>query len=148
MNLIKRSNFGFEKKITIAQLEKQNILSEKQRQDLKIKDQLIIISNAKNKISHLAYLKEKSEKAEKENQLQLSEKDKQLQVSQLNILNNEKKNTATTFSQSKINHWVLTRRFNCDSIKFNYILSLVTTPAISKRSYHTIQIYTTAFRIN
>ncbi|MFZ1255197.1 MAG: tetratricopeptide repeat protein, partial [Saprospiraceae bacterium] len=87
----KEATLVFEKKITIAQLEKQNILSEKQRQDLKIKDQLIIISNAKNKISHLAYLKEKSEKTEKEQQLLLSEKDKLLQASQLNILGNEKK---------------------------------------------------------
>lgn len=87
----KEASLVFEKRITIEQLEKQKILSEKQRQDIKIKNQLIIISEDKNEINHLAYLKEKAEKTEKEQRLLLSEKDKQLQASQLDILGNEKK---------------------------------------------------------
>ena len=86
----KEAVLKFEQQLTTEQLEKQKLLSVQQQQALSLKEQALIISNKEKDLQHLAFLKEKAEKQEREQELSLAEKDKQLQSSQLSSLIQEK----------------------------------------------------------
>jgi signal transduction histidine kinase len=93
----KESELIFQQKLTTEQLEKQRLLTTQREQELtlnnqqlRLKTQALALSNKEKAIQRLAYLKEKAEKQEKEQQLRLTEKGKQLQASQLVTLVKEK----------------------------------------------------------
>lgn len=93
----KEVKIKYEQQLTIQELEKQKSITSQQQQalllnaqELKLKNQALIISEKDLNLQRLAYLKEKAEKQEKEQQLRLTEKDKQLQASQLVTLVKEK----------------------------------------------------------
>lgn len=86
----KEAVLKFEQQLTVEQLEKQKLISVQQQQALSLKEQALVISNKEKDLQHLAFLKEKAEKQEREQQLSLAEKDKQIQSSQLTTLIQEK----------------------------------------------------------
>ncbi len=97
----KEAALKFEKQITLEQLEKQKLLSFQQQQSLRLNEQALTLSNQEKDLQRLAYLKEKAEKEDKEQQLTLAEKDKLLQEVQLGSLVQEKALHLKTLSQKK-----------------------------------------------
>ncbi|MDZ4668765.1 MAG: adenylate/guanylate cyclase domain-containing protein, partial [bacterium] len=73
-------------------------------QALSLQQQALVISNKEKDLQRLAYLKEKAEKQEKQQQLNLSEKEMQLQATKLDVLGKEKdlQQTQLEFSLSEI----------------------------------------------
>ena len=80
----------YEQKIIKEQLEKQQLVSIQQSQQLKLEEQNVQLFQKEKDLQRLAYLKERAEKQEKEQQLRLTEKDNQLQASQLVTLVKQK----------------------------------------------------------
>jgi class 3 adenylate cyclase len=62
----------------------------KTSQELKLKEQQLALSNKEKELQAMALLKEKAEKNEKEKQLQITQKEKELQTAQLAVLSKDK----------------------------------------------------------
>ena len=95
----KETVLKFEQQLTQEQLEKQKLLSIQQQQALRLNEQSLALSNKESDLQRLAYLKEKAEKQEKEQQLSLAGIDKQLQDVQLGALLQEKALQLKTLAQ-------------------------------------------------
>jgi signal transduction histidine kinase len=86
----KEAELKFQNQHTADLLEQQRLIAVQQAQQLRIKDQALQISNKEKELQHLAYLKEKAEKQEKEQALSLAESQQQLQAADLATLAKEK----------------------------------------------------------
>jgi len=86
----KEAELKFQNQHTADLLEQQRLIALQQQQQLRINGQALQISNKEKELQHLAYLKEKAEKQEKEQQLSLAESQRQLQAADLVTLAKEK----------------------------------------------------------
>lgn len=86
----KEASLKFEQQLTFEQLEQQKLISIQQQQALRLNQQSLALSNKEKDLQHLAYLKEKAEKQEKEQALSLAKIDKKLQDVELGALLQEK----------------------------------------------------------
>jgi two-component sensor histidine kinase len=83
----KETALKFQKRLTDEQLEMQKLLAIRQRQEIDLKEQAILLANHNKDLAQLEFQKEKAEKENKSKQLILSEKEKELQEAAL--LNSE-----------------------------------------------------------
>ncbi len=79
----KETELKYEQRLTNEKLEKQTLINIQQKQEIEL-------TNKEKDLQRLAYLKEKAERQEKEKQLTLSEKEKQLQSAKVEVLGKEK----------------------------------------------------------
>lgn len=93
----KEAELQFQHQLTAQELDKQKLLTTQQQQtlllnaqEIKLKNQALTLSEKQKELQHLAYLKEKAEKQEKDQQLQLTEKDRSLKAAQLLTFAKEK----------------------------------------------------------
>jgi len=93
----KESDLKLQKTISDEKLNQQLLLAKQKEQEIELDKKALTVASQKDEIQHLAYLKqqallekEKAEKNEKDKQLTVSEKEKQLQSSKLQVVNNEK----------------------------------------------------------
>jgi signal transduction histidine kinase len=86
----KETVLKYEQQLTTEQLLTQRALTEQQRQSLLLKDRNLLVANQEKDLQHLAFLKEKAEKQEKEQALLLVQKDNDLAGVQILNLAKEK----------------------------------------------------------
>ncbi|MFZ4544452.1 MAG: adenylate/guanylate cyclase domain-containing protein [Saprospiraceae bacterium] len=93
----KESEFRFQQQLSSEKLLRSN-------QEATLSKQQLLLSNKEKDLQHLAFLKEKAEKQEKEQQLALSENEKLLQTAELQNLSKEKalQQSALELSQAEV----------------------------------------------
>lgn len=98
--------FEFEKKESLLKFDKQ-LSDEKlirREQELVLQQQSLALANKEKDLQRLAYLKEKADNNDKAQRLTLAEQAQQLQATQIQVLDNEKKvqTTQLLFSQAEV----------------------------------------------
>ena len=95
----KETALKYEQQLTAAQLQKQTLLTKQQAQELTLKVQAAQIANKERDLQRLQYLQEKAQKQDREKQLALSEKEKSLKASALELSQAEiqRKNQERTY---------------------------------------------------
>ena len=81
----KETALKYEQQLTASQLQKQTLLTKQQAQELALKVQATQIANKERDLQRLQYLQEKASKQARERQLALSEKEKSLKASALEL---------------------------------------------------------------
>ena len=88
----KESALHFEQQLTAAQLQKQTLLTKQQAQELSLTAQAAQLANKERDLQRLEYLQEKAAKQDKEKQLALSQKEKALKATALELSQAEVQN--------------------------------------------------------
>ena len=88
----KETALHFEQQLTAAQLQKQSLLTRQQAQELGLKAQAAQLANKERDLQRLQYLQERAAKQDKEKQLVLSQKEKALKATALELSQAEVKN--------------------------------------------------------
>ncbi len=88
----KETALNYEQQLTTAQLQKQTLLTKQQAQELDLKAQTAQLANKERDLQRLQYLQEKAAKQDKEKQLALSQKEKALKATALELSQAEVQN--------------------------------------------------------